>query len=263
MYKLSSWSCLDKAEDTIHSLQMSKANLLFHIAKRDGLEFVFNSGNALSYPMHSHISVYTITVVLRGMVKLIRKNSTDIYASGSVYVVSPYEVHSPYYVDCFNIISLCVDKNNFSEKKCSVIATCLKYSQMLMDKNLLSADTVSRLMIGIELIYAYNENTDMNPTIKPILLDLFDSNYNDGINNFLQISRFHFIRKFKYATRLTPHQYIIQNRMREVKKLLTTNQSIADAAALAGFCDQSHLNRWFNRNIGITPYDYKKSCFFF
>ena len=243
---------------------MSKADLLFHIAKKDGLEFVFNSGNALNYPMYCHFSVYTITVVRRGIVNLAMQSSADIYSPGSVYIVEPYELHSPAYTDKFDIVSLCINKDHFIQKDYSVAAICLKYAQVLMERGLLSADIVSKLMSGIELIYANNIDAELKENTKQAFLDSLELSYSkNSANNFLQLSRFHFIRKFKSLTGLTPYQYITQIRMREVKQLLATGLSIANAAALAGFCDQSHLNRWFNRNVGITPYAYKQSCLFF
>lgn len=243
---------------------MTKADLFFHIAKQDGLEFVFTSGNALRYPAHTHISVYTITVVRQGIVRLTRQHSTDIYPSGSVYVVAPYESHSPVYTDAFDIVSLCIDKNHFFKMSRSALSTnCLKYANRLMEQNLLCPDTVQRLLAGIDNIYESNNAADKTPIIPPKMLEAWELRISEQIaSQVQQLSRFHFIRKFKSEMGITPHQYIVQSRIREVKKLLTTETPIADAAAQAGFCDQSHLNRWFSRSIGITPQRYKKSCFF-
>ncbi len=36
---------------------------------------------------------------------------------------------------------------------------------------------------------------------------------------------------------------------------------LSHVADMAGFYDQSHLNRWFNKTVGITPHAYKKACF--
>ena len=243
---------------------MNRAELLLHIARQEGLEFVFTSGNALCYPMHTHVSVYTITVVRSGIVRLIRRDSTNIYPAGSVYIVAPHEAHSPQYTDRFDIVSLCINKNHFSEMRQScLVASCLKHACLLMERQLLHAHDVPELLAAIDTIYettAAMGNPDIAP---PKILQEWERWSAGHIPAEMEppLSRFHFIHKFKKETGLTPHQYIAQNRMREAKKLLTSGSSIADAAVAAGFCDQSHLNRWFNRSIGVTPHAYRQSCF--
>ena len=43
------------------------------------------------------------------------------------------------------------------------------------------------------------------------------------------------------------------------RRLLERGERPADAAALAGFTDQSHLNRHFTRRVGLTPAQYARS----
>lgn len=257
-------SLLYSAEAVLYHFRMSKAALLFQIAKQDGLEFVFTSGNALSYPVHTHISVYTITVVRNGVVRLTRKNSTTIYPHGSVYVVAPYEPHRPEYTDSFDIVSLCINKEHSTRmSRSSLTVTCLKYAKRLMEQNLLQADTVERLLDGITMMYESVADAGKSPIVPPKVLEAWDCRTIEHSDSAmpLHLSRYHFIRTFKSQTGLTPHQYRIQSRIREAKQLLRSEHSIVDAALLAGFYDQSHLNRWFTRSIGITPHQYKKSCF--
>lgn len=69
-----------------------------------------------------------------------------------------------------------------------------------------------------------------------------------------QISPYHFLRLFKQKTGVTPHQYILQQRIKQAKHLLQHSElSIADIATRVGFCDQSHLTRCFKRIVGMTP----------
>lgn len=67
------------------------------------------------------------------------------------------------------------------------------------------------------------------------------------------ISRFQLLRGFARELGITPHAYLVQSRARLARALLANGRPIADAAAEAGFADQSHLTRAFVRQFGITP----------
>ena len=74
----------------------------------------------------------------------------------------------------------------------------------------------------------------------------------------LSASRFKCL--FKQSTGLSPHQYVIQQRVEQAKRLLgTTALTIREVALEAGFADQSHLARLFRRIMGRTPKEYRDS----
>jgi AraC family transcriptional regulator len=68
------------------------------------------------------------------------------------------------------------------------------------------------------------------------------------------LSPHHFVRSFKASTGQSPHQYVIEARVRKAKDLLATgNFSIGEVAYQLGFVDQSHLTRHFKRIFGLPP----------
>lgn len=67
------------------------------------------------------------------------------------------------------------------------------------------------------------------------------------------LSRYQLIRAFARELGLTPHAYILQRRIALAQRLIRTGRDLAEVAAQAGFCDQSHLTRWFVRQFGVTP----------
>ena len=74
------------------------------------------------------------------------------------------------------------------------------------------------------------------------------------------MSSFQFIRQFKQHVGLTPHAFQIQHRLNNAKALIRKGLSITEVATTVGFYDQSHFNRHFKRNMGITPNQYKQAC---
>jgi AraC family transcriptional regulator len=66
-------------------------------------------------------------------------------------------------------------------------------------------------------------------------------------------------RAFRKAYGCTPGHYLRRLRvLRAQRALAAADAEIADVAYAAGFCDQSHLNRVFKRQTGVTPGRYRK-----
>lgn len=60
----------------------------------------------------------------------------------------------------------------------------------------------------------------------------------------------HDFRTF-YGT--SPYRYLTMRRLDTVRRMLFSGTSLADAAADAGFADQSHMTRHFLKTFGVTP----------
>ena len=76
----------------------------------------------------------------------------------------------------------------------------------------------------------------------------------------VNISSYHLIRRFSAETGLTPHKFQMQCRVRKAQELLREGYKVIDVAQMTGFCDQSHLDRVFVKQVGITPEEYSKSA---
>ncbi|NYH54694.1 AraC-like DNA-binding protein [Nocardiopsis arvandica] len=70
-------------------------------------------------------------------------------------------------------------------------------------------------------------------------------------------SRFAVYRAFRMVRGMAPSDYQRQLRLRRSRELIAAGASLAEASALAGFADQSHLTRWFGRYYGITPGEFR------
>jgi AraC-like DNA-binding protein len=71
------------------------------------------------------------------------------------------------------------------------------------------------------------------------------------------VSGFQLLRAFRRETGTTPHAYFVQKRVSAARRLLAIGETPAQAAAAAGFSDQSHMTRAFLRYVGITPARYR------
>ncbi|MGC9944532.1 MAG: AraC family transcriptional regulator [Verrucomicrobiota bacterium] len=73
------------------------------------------------------------------------------------------------------------------------------------------------------------------------------------------VSKFYFSRLFKNAMGVSPSRYLLTLRMDEAKRLLReTKRSVVDVALDVGFANPSHFARFFRRETGHSPSDYRQ-----
>jgi AraC family transcriptional regulator len=69
----------------------------------------------------------------------------------------------------------------------------------------------------------------------------------------------HFIRIFKKASGLTPHQYVMRARIDRARELLASSDlNMAQISDAVGFLSQSHFTRAFRRVTQQTPGEYRR-----
>jgi AraC family transcriptional regulator len=77
----------------------------------------------------------------------------------------------------------------------------------------------------------------------------------------LGLSVSHFSRAFRTSVGLPPHQWLLRQRVRAAKQLMTNRGlSLAEIAVAAGFANQSHLTRVFSRLVGISPGEWRREA---
>jgi AraC family transcriptional regulator len=68
------------------------------------------------------------------------------------------------------------------------------------------------------------------------------------------LSKSHFSRAFKLTLGSSPMAFVAVRRVERAKIMMaSTGQRLTDIALACGFADQSHLNRYFRRVVGVSP----------
>lgn len=77
------------------------------------------------------------------------------------------------------------------------------------------------------------------------------------------LSRSYFGRAFKASTGLSPHQWLLRDRVRRAAELLEVSEETISTIALhCGFADQSHMTRVFHKMTGFSPADWRRQRLF-
>jgi AraC family transcriptional regulator len=67
--------------------------------------------------------------------------------------------------------------------------------------------------------------------------------------------------RFKHSLGVSPHRYVLGERICEAKQRLATRRmSISEVALSLGFSDQSHFSQTFRKFTGTTPKRFQSNC---
>lgn len=225
------------------------------------LEIILCEKSLISYPVHNHIFDFTAGIITDGVIEININGKTDFYKKNDIFVIPPYTPHSITSINSYSMVSVCVNKKNV--KRLSVNEINYKIDDFLKKSGLnFFADFISSRftdLIACKLKFSkYDETLGINKNLKK-QLELYPEN-NINIYNMAEteyISKYQFIRNFKNKTGLTPHRFLIQNRIRKAQRLIKKNISLTETAVNTGFYDQSHFIKYFKDIVGLTPTDYK------
>lgn len=79
------------------------------------------------------------------------------------------------------------------------------------------------------------------------------------IANELGMSQYYFCHLFKRSTGISPHQFLIRQRVEQAKHLLKQPvQTVTTVALECGFANQSHFARCFRQYTGMNPNQFRK-----
>ncbi|MFC5470126.1 helix-turn-helix domain-containing protein [Cohnella suwonensis] len=100
-----------------------------------------------------------------------------------------------------------------------------------------------RLTLAYEYLHAYyNRNVSL-----------------DEVSRVACLSKNHLIRNFHHFFKRTPHQFVIEKRILEAKRLLSqTERSVTEISLNVGFENVSSFNKVFKQRTGFAPQVFRK-----
>lgn len=235
----------------------------FAYFRGDGLELVLCRQSSFSYPLHNHVSVFTLGLILDGVLTLDTDSGSGIYRESGAFLIPPYVPHRISAKPRYTLLSLCVSKRIVKDGNPETAKAAISD---FLHAALGRPPLERKIMDALHALAAPVRGIPPKP---PAALDGLrmrlelepERRYSiDDMAALAFASKYSLIRSFKKEVGLTPHQFLIQNRVRRGQRLLERSASAPEAALAAGFCDQSHFIRHFKRIVGLTPAEYARSC---
>lgn len=244
----------------------SYENIQYFIDKTKGIELVSCSHSTLSYPVHNHISVYTVGFITDGSLTVSTCHGSQLYNKGDIFIIPPYIPHSIQTAMQYSLLSLCISRQTLEDQEYNaVIESFRKMLRFITDLDNLHLYINSVYPVLYKLFHCETHSCSQLTNSVNIIrkrLELFpEETYSiDEMAKAAFLSKYHFIRNFKHEVGLTPHQFQLQNRVRKAQRLLHQTNKITEVALEAGFCDQSHFIKQFEKIVRLTPSKYITSC---
>ncbi len=229
--------------------------------RKNGVELMLCEQSTVSYPPHNHISVFTLGFVLDGAIELTTERGSRFCQQGDCFLILPYMPHRIDAKARYTLLSLCVRVHQTDGEESLLSDAAELLHGAVGDPE--TEEKILRALSGVPLLRGMfsGRGDGALGRIRTRLEAHPEREYRVGdMARQVFLSKYDFIRAFKAEVGLTPHRFQLQNRVRKAQRLLEGSATVARAALDAGFCDQSHLTRHFEKWVGVTPAAYKQAC---
>ena len=106
----------------------------------------------------------------------------------------------------------------------------------------------------------HGDRLDLNIIQQYIHAHIADKIQVSELAQVCDLSASHFYQKFRDKTGISPHQYLILERIKVAKFLLdNTNKNLTDICFSLGFSSQSAFTNTFTKKVGCSPSQYRNS----
>ncbi|SHO54987.1 AraC family transcriptional regulator [Vibrio quintilis] len=248
-----------------------------------------------TFDRHAH-EEYTIGITRKGRQDFFCRGANYKSHVGQMFFFNPEEVHDGnagagqvleydvFYLPADRlepmIRAMGVDHPNHLRLKDSLISDPLFYRQVMQFGHVLQsedstiieqeagliqiAESVARLnRRAMPLPFPTRRKDRLLLQAKDFIHDNLEHNLSiDDMSQAANISKYHFIRLFREQFGITPHQYILNCRINQIRRVVESGEKITDIAFRYGFSDVSHLNRKFKKVFGMTPKQYQRQLMY-
>lgn len=230
-----------------------------------------------SFPKHSHNS-FCIGIVTNGMIRLNVEQQEYLLEKDDVYFVPPHIEHTISAINRiqYEYIVLYIYNNNVQKYSnnslCKYVFKDKIISSIILRmiqkyKNINNEYYFENMILNFLRKYIKIDDSSKKQTSNKIILlavDFIRDNLNKTFNlqelsEYTNITKYHLLRLFKSQMGITPYQFYLQEKIKQIRKGLLKQQPISDLVFNYNFSDESHLCNTFKKHIGITPMQFKDS----
>lgn len=258
----------------------------------DALPFIearaIADGREVCYARHSHAH-FSIGAITAGRSTYVHEQAQFEVAAGTVVLMNPGDVHACNPIDDqpWSYVMLYVETPWLTDLQHQLgFAGELEFRRF-SDTHLTDAELFGKLMGLYEVLLddqvealakhsaAVEFFSDLQVRLNPADEPVAEPNFKleraadfirghctevlslEAICAAAQLSPSYLIRAFKQRYGMTPHAFLVNQRIQFARALLRSGRLIAEVALAAGFADQAHFQRAFKQHLAATPGQYR------
>ncbi|HWH85347.1 MAG TPA: AraC family transcriptional regulator [Pseudomonas sp.] len=258
----------------------------------DALPFIeargIADGREVCYARHSHAH-FSIGAITAGRSTYVHENAQFEVAAGTVVLMNPGDVHACNPIDDqpWSYVMLYVETPWLTDLQHQSGFAAQLQLRRFSDTHLTDAELFGKLMALYGVLVDDQQETlrkhsaaveffsELQGRLNPAGQSVGEPNFKleraadfirehctevlslDAICAAAQLSPSYLIRAFKQRYGITPHAFVVNQRIQFARERLRSGQLIADVALEAGFADQAHFQRAFKQHLAATPGQYR------
>ena len=258
----------------------------------DALPFIearaIADGREVCYARHSHAH-FSIGAITAGHSTYVHEQAQYEVAAGTVVLMNPGDVHACNPIDDqpWSYVMLYVETPWLTDLQHQLGFAAELEFRRFTDTHLADAKLFGKLMGFYEVLVddqlealakqsaAVEFFSDLQLRLNPADQPIREPNFKleraadfirehctevlslEAICAAAQLSPSYLIRAFKQRYGMTPHAFVVNQRIQFARERLRSGRLIADVALEAGFADQAHFQRAFKQHLAATPGQYR------